>query len=333
MTKTERHAKLAAHGAGVPTEPVREKKSPRAAPCLSLGSATGDVVSCSSCAGTVQLKTFACSVHGACTPQKPVAGTACCATCDDYARFPAPTVRHLLYHVYPRRGSRWRERVLRLRERIELFNGRRVVAVAADDTTDAASDVSQALAECGCEVLSFPNEPSLREVATFLPLFDRVADLTGPEHATLYAHAKGVTRPPLATCHRWADVLEDVLMGHWPAVAKVLTQHSVAGCFKKVGRGWPARESASEWHYSGSFCWYRNAELFAKPDWRRIDKFWAGIEPYPSLHFGAHEAGCVFHADAVEGMNLYDPAVWQSVVEPEYQKWLSSTVSCAARRT
>lgn len=316
MTKAERAARVAARKAGVAfAPPVR-----RSLPCRHEGAVLEFCPSCSAAAGEAK-HVRDCDLFDRCTREFVSAAVRSCDRCPDYARFPAPTVRHLLYHVYPRRGSRWRERVLRLRERIGLFNGRKVVAVAVDDTTDAAHHVERELEGCGCEILSVPNEPSLREVATFLPLFERVADLTGPEHATLYAHAKGVTRPPGATCHRWAEVLEEVMMGDWPAVEGVLTQFPIAGCFKKLGRGWKAAESRSEWHYSGSWAWFSNRELFGRPDWRRIDRFWSGIEPYPSLHFAADDAGCVFHAAPVPAMNLYSADYWNRAVEPAYAKW------------
>jgi hypothetical protein len=57
---------------------------PRRLPCQFRGAATGNMVSCPACKGSVQLKTFACSRHGSCTPVKKAPGTACCADCADY---------------------------------------------------------------------------------------------------------------------------------------------------------------------------------------------------------------------------------------------------------
>jgi hypothetical protein len=322
MTKAERAARVAAAQAGVVYVPP---PPPRTLPCLYEGAILEFCPTCSTSKGELR-HVRDCDVHEKATRAFVSDRVKSCDRCDDYRRFSPPTRLHLLYHVYPRRGSRWRERVTRLRDRLGLFNGRKLVAVAEDVTTDSVKEVRDLLP--GCDVFSFPNEPSLREVASFVPLFDRVSDLTGPQDATLYAHAKGVTRPPGATCHRWAEVLEDVMMGHWPAVEKVLASHPVAGCFKKVGRGWAESESRSEWHYSGSFCWYRNAELFAR-DWKRIDRFWAGIEPYPSLHFTTDEAGCIFYTAPVPRMNLYAPNTW-ATIEPEYAKWLASNPAPAA---
>lgn len=49
--------------------------------CISLGKETGKTVPCQTCAGKVELKTFACSEFGTCTPTRPVEGVACCVGC------------------------------------------------------------------------------------------------------------------------------------------------------------------------------------------------------------------------------------------------------------
>ncbi|HYH65878.1 MAG TPA: methyltransferase domain-containing protein [Urbifossiella sp.] len=259
----------------------------------------------------------ACRVHSRCTRSLTTGAARACEDCAEYtpALAPEPAVRHLLYHVYPRREGDWRTRVLRLRERIKMFNGRRVVAVAHDGTTEHPNLVEDALKGTGCEVIAVPNDPNRREVATFLPLFARVAADAAPGHATLYGHAKGVTRPETSTAARWAAALEEVHLDHWPAVADRLRRFPIVGAFQKRGAGWMPEESLSDWHFSGSWFWVRNADLFAR-DWTRIDRFWGGIESYPSLHFAPHEAANLVCGGAVPDVNLYDHAFWERAVEP-----------------
>lgn len=52
--------------------------------CRWLGKAPLRLVGCESCGGNVQIKVFACAVHGETTVGKQLEGLACCATCDDY---------------------------------------------------------------------------------------------------------------------------------------------------------------------------------------------------------------------------------------------------------
>lgn len=64
---------------------VRGAPAPPAAPfpCRFRGGPTGDTVSCPTCRGRVELKVFACAVHGTCTPGKAAPGVACCRGCPD----------------------------------------------------------------------------------------------------------------------------------------------------------------------------------------------------------------------------------------------------------
>jgi hypothetical protein len=228
-------------------------------------------------------------------------------------------IRHLLHHIYPRIGSPWRQGLLRIREAFPLFNGRKIIGVTYDGTTEHPNMVNDAMSGSGAEIFHLPNNPDLREVTTFESLFSRVSDLTGPEHVTLYSHCKGVTRPPDSTCHRWAEVMAEICFD-WRTVGPALASHPVAGPFKKLGQGWPSHESMSQWHYSGSWYWFRNADLFAK-DWKRIDGFWGGIEPYPSLHFGVDEAANLFHELPRPDVQLYNHHYWRDNVEPDFDRW------------
>lgn len=228
--------------------------------------------------------------------------------------------RHLLFHLYPlREGQRWRWHAEQLRQRIGLFNGQRILAVATDERTESYATVCQVMGDLFSDGFTLANDPQLREVATFEKLLGRVAT-TDPGHVCLYAQGKGVTRPTDPAVCRWAEVLYETCLDHWPRVEALLSRYPLAGPFKKLGLGWP-KHSASAWHYSGSWCWFRAADVFVLPDWRRIDPFWAGIEAWPSLHFDARQAGALFHENSVRAMRLSDAGYWKRTVEREYAAW------------
>jgi glycosyltransferase involved in cell wall biosynthesis len=231
-------------------------------------------------------------------------------------------IRHLLYHVYPHAqgGSVWRWNVEQLRRRLSLFNGRRVIGVATGPETEPAAAVRAALVGCGCEFIEVANDPALREVTTFEPLFSAVSGFTGPEHATFYGHAKGITSEGWAPgVRRWTEAMLSTCLDHWPAVRALLSTHPLVGSFKRLGWCF-AEEPVSDWHYSGSWRWHRNADLFGR-DWRKITPAWIGIEAHPSLHFGPDEAGCLVHEFQDAGLALYTHEYWQQRAGPELARW------------
>ncbi len=299
---------------------------PRTAPCRHLGAGTGARVECGTCPqNRTTLKLFTCAVHGQCVlgPQT-APGVACCGTCKDYvAKAPPPLVplarpiqRNLLYHIYPLQGGIWRWNVIQLRQRLALFNGRRVVAIATGPETEPASSVRWELGEDEAEYIEVRNVPDRREVQTFRPLWERMRDQPG---VTLYAHAKGVTRQPGSTAAEWAAILYRACMDYWPAVEGLLEAHPLAGPFKRHVKGWA--DLSSTWHYSGSWYWLRHDALFARPDWQRIDQHWSGIEAWPSLHFEAQEAGAIFYEWHGHGLGLYDRKYLESLVLPAWERW------------
>lgn len=249
---------------------------------------------------------------GDCNCGEPLAGPSALVT---------PTVRNLLFHVWPS-APMWRWNVDQLLRRIGLFNGRRIVAVVTDHATASPKEVEAAFKGNVDDMIVVPNDPAKREVATFLPLWNSVKSLH-PAHVTFYCHGKGVSpmRKDSGSVKKWVDMLHSSNLDDWPRVEAVLKTHPVAGSFKKVGRGWGAHESDSTWHYSGSFYWFRNKDVFSKPDWQRIDQFWIGIEPWPSLHFTEAQAGCLFHQDKVPTLNMYDDSYVNNVVVPAFERW------------
>ena len=298
-------------------------------PCVYLGEKAGRKTQCLACgAQHVDVDVFRCEKFGECTKDRiSKEKMPCCSRCAvrnserPVESLPDIQTRNLLYHICPLSWHSlhtWQKSVASIVKRWSLFNGKKVVAIAKDPAGASASDVRR-LFPSDCQIIEVENDPSLREVASFLPLFSEV-ETDDPHQATLYAHSKGVTRAVDSTSHTWADLLSEANLDYWPVVEKVLSAYPLAGCFKKNGRGWP-NESASEWHYSGSWFWFRNKPLFSKPDWKKIDRFWSGIESYPSLHFGKDEAGVIFCDGKVPDLDLYSWAVMRNEVLPKWDRF------------
>lgn len=227
------------------------------------------------------------------------------------------TTRHLLYHIWPRTGSNWREHVAGIERRLPLFNGKKIVSVATGDDTD---DIDLPWAD---KIIRKPNNPRLGEVVTFVDKLFEVADI-GSDEAFFYCHAKGVRHNVTneTTVSLWSDIMLEVLLDHWLYVGGLLNNYPIVGAFKKNGRS--LAPSAAIWHYTGTFYWCRN-DIFAR-DWKKIEhKYW-GTEAWPGVHFTQEEGGCAFISGAPAIMNLYDMHLMLDKVQPRLEL-LRSTMS------
>lgn len=249
-----------------------------------------------------------------------------------------PGRRHLLYHLLPASGNGvWQRNLDQLKWRMPLFDGRKVIAIGVGTQTDHVTHrgtlhldppdmVREYLDGHGCEFLEFENDPTLREVASWEPLWGRLADLSPTADVAFYGHAKGVTRPvnPGTTVHEWTRVMYSACLDYWPEVADLLTRCPLAGPFLKAGRGFVG--SASSWHYSGTFFWARLSE--AIPKYREIDRAWFGNEAWPGLHWPASAAGCIVHPGRVPSLDLFSFPYFRDRALPDFRRW-----ALTARRT
>ena len=266
-----------------------------------------------------------------------------CQSCPDYAdedseddaargdESPRPFQRrHVLFHVMPvARNGIWQRNADQLLARIGLFTGRRVVGIVtkSPETSwefDPPVAVREYFGRHTCDFVEVPNNPHLREVATWGPMWELLRPFADTDDAVFYSHAKGVTRPvnPGVTCHPWARILWAANLDHWPIVERELMKFPVAGSLKKVGYGFQG--SASSWHYSGSFFWARVREVFKNRRVEQIDSQWWGNESWPGRHVPPDHAGVVFHQGHVPSLDMY-AAQYVRELYPEFLKWSNTT--------
>lgn len=228
-------------------------------------------------------------------------------------------MRHLLYHCYP--AGDWRRCLDQLRPRLPLFDGLRLLAVAADERSATAREVGDHLAAERVEVLPLENDPHLREMVSLPLLLERVRAESAGGHI-FWGHAKGVrhTGSGAADVRRWHDVLLEANLDYWPLVEKLLSAHPVVGALKRVNVPFDA-PCTSGWHYSGGMYWLDTAELFARPRWQKWCRTWHGSECYPGKVFRAEEGGCLFHEGGRE-LDLYQQDYWRETVEPSWAAWV-----------
>jgi PAS domain-containing protein len=232
--------------------------------------------------------------------------------------------RNLLYHITPfATNDIWLRNVRQLLKRIDLFNGRRVIAVATGDGLVPPDEIRNAFGRHEIEILTRPNSSELRENATFLPLLKRIAD-PDPHTATFYAHAKGVAKDvlclgdPLGSRY-WRNAMYHELLDDWERINELLEDYAIVGTHRRQHnedhRIYPDGQSESSWHFAGTFFWFRNADVFATNQWREVwqPTGW-GAEAWPGRMFDFEQSACVAYDGLVDH---YNPASYDPQIEDE----------------
>ena len=101
-------------------------------------------------------------------------------------------------------------------------------------------------------------------------------------------------------------------LDEWPNVEEQLRSTFVTGAFKRFGLF--GMRDGYNWHYSGTFFWWRLQEL-GRRDWRSIDHQFFGTESWPGKHCRSEEAGCLFLNDCND---LYNVDYWTNTVWPAW---------------
>ncbi len=228
------------------------------------------------------------------------------------------TVRNLLYHVCPFAASTaWRKNVAQVMKRIDLFNGRRCVAISTGEGMADPAEVRAAFGGSGVihHFIERPNSKTERERATFLPLLELVESID-PTEATFYAHAKGVATVGNAEgVMFWRNLMYHALLDDVELVRRSLAEFPTVGTHRKNRNVvYPDGIATSPWHFSGTYFWFRNADVFSR-GWREaLQPSGWGVEAWPGRMFAVEESACLAMENPV---NPYDPATYTTRIADE----------------
>lgn len=189
--------------------------------------------------------------------------------------------------------------------------------MAYDTLTDTPDMVREAFGAGEVEIVAVRNGP-LQEVESFPRLLEAVSGLDG---ATFYCHAKGCTHcSPLAASHVWCDVMAEVCLDYPALVDCALSQYDICGAFRS--RQPIMGPSSPDWHFAGTWYWFRNDALFSR-EWREVDGALWGAEAYAGRKFDMARSFCLFY-DGAQSLHLYDPETWENNVLPGLDLWRRS---------
>lgn len=287
--------------------------------------------------GKKAIEVFGCQKHVECTAHNTSIQPRikACSTCQDFraanvgpSPFTGPVTRNLLFFVCPKRGPEWRRNVDQVSQRMHLFNGKRIVAIATDYSTDSVDDVLEAVDSWQPQVVHFSNDRRIGEVVAFRTLLDMV-QTDNPDEITYYCHAKGVThegKSGLPFIQRWTDAMHEVLLDGIDAVEHSLQNHTFAGAFRAIGRQFGNLPAGfNNWHYPGTFYWFRNRAAFASPSWTEIPTQYYGTEAWPGIVAPLTKSACLL-ADRVGLGTLYHESRWQANWQPALDRWRARQV-------
>jgi hypothetical protein len=234
--------------------------------------------------------------------------------------------KNLIYHIYPMQQTRWlwQWNLDQIIQRIDLFNGRRVVAIVHDGNSDHPDAVKEYLKGHGCEFIIEKNSRK-GESVTAMKLMDAVKSF---EHeVTFRAHAKGVSKifgklqnqqaaATLAengeTVHKWTEIMYATCLDDWETVRDQLGRFAMTGPYRKnKGLG------KAKWYFSGSFYWYHHVDFYQRR-WQDISAARTGVESLPGELFNAHEVGCLHDDDCG---SLYHYTYMRDTAWPAFEKW------------
>ena len=261
------------------------------------------------------------------------------------ARFHGEPTRHMIYHIWPTNQSdSWRWNVRELLRRIELFDGVRAIAVAVDEETATLAEVQAEFV--GVRVdrwIELRNDslemdpPSVHrksplsiqrffgQGASFLELLQTLP--ADQNSVTWYGHSKGVryseSDAHFGVARRWAALMYRVCLDHWSEVLQSLSLFPMTGPFKRysdfdIPQTW-------HWHYSGTFFWFRNLDVFERPEWPQLLPTYGAVEIWPSCVFRAQETGCLFGDDAQSLYLEKDLTPWEAAI----RTWPEATIVSA----
>lgn len=224
-------------------------------------------------------------------------------------------VTHLMCHIFPRIGGTWKDSIEGIRQRLQLFDGRRVFGIVHGDNLEPPETVQRELADIATDFVVMANEPSLREVQTWPSM---ISILHGQPGRVFYCHSKGGTHHAESVCQEWRRVMLEVCLDYPALIDAALERYAVCGPFRRhEGLGVP-------FHFSGSFYWFNCAALWAR-SWGAIEQVWYGVESWPARQFTLAESFCLFLDSAGD---LYSERYWEVAVRPALKAWKDRITKC-----
>jgi len=193
--------------------------------------------------------------------------------------------RNLYFYLYPVRDHHnvptpWAWNVAQLKERLNVFNGRKIIVIAVDTRTETADHVqSRFPPDSGIEFIVVENDAIIGETAPFLRVLSMLKS-QDPREITFYAHGKGVTKPSyeVGPVLAWAQMMYELNLTHPEVIEHLMEVFDAVGCLRIEGHFRPAA-----YVFGGNYFWFKHSALF-RSQWEDIWRDYYGVERYIGSH-------------------------------------------------
>jgi len=190
-----------------------------------------------------------------------------------------PLKKNLCYYIYPIKNSIWPFHIEQLKRYLHVFNGKKIITIATDENSVSAEEVQKALGRDDITWRLIRNDKVLWETAAFIGMLKLVESLD-PNEFTFYAHAKGVRRPDWAieNARIWSGTMYFLNLSSISLMERICATHDALGCYRHQ-----VNHCGSDWHYSGTYFWFRNSAVFSG-NWTQIIQHLYGVEGWIGQH-------------------------------------------------
>jgi hypothetical protein len=151
-------------------------------------------------------------------------------------------------------------------------------------------------------------------------MLERLEKYNSDQDVTFSCHGKGVRRSVVGSddphdhIFQWIKAMYEVGFS-WNRVEAALKTHGACGAFRRVEKR--PRAKWGPWHYSGTFFWWRNQDVFRR-NWRGVPRHFYGVEAWPGLIFATEEAACLVGDNIGD---LYGGDYWKRHASVAMQEW------------
>ena len=225
--------------------------------------------------------------------------------------------KHLFYQICPLDLSdQWRFNIECLLPFLSVFNGRILLTIKTGDLMAPVEEVQAYFKHLDrVEYLLMPNDAALGEAVSFMEGLSNFQS-ENPKEWTFYAHTKGVSPKYLpedfVSINHWVRRLYQKNLMSMDVMDRYAERYSFFGSFKRYGM---FDNVPVNWHYSGSFYWFRHDVCFgALASIDCPDNYYLS-EMLPGLVVPESEAYCFFD-DGAQDVYRYGEHDWSQLEYP-----------------